>query len=255
VQRAQKACARMRRCISDATKKATTLPSDPSNLSIHDLPDDERPRERLLAHGASSLSNAELLAIILRTGTAQENALRLSQRLLSHYGGLDGLAQASASSLAQTKGVGSAKTAQIMAALELGRRLMTHPAEQRPLVANASDAAKLVMDMGTLAQEHVRVILLDSARRMIAIQTVYIGTLNASVMRVAELYREAITRNCPVMIVAHNHPSGDPNPSPEDVELTRILVAAGNLLDITLLDHLIIAQQRWVSLRDLGLGF
>jgi DNA repair protein RadC len=245
----------MRRCISDDHKKATTLPSDPSNLSIHDLPDDERPRERLLAHGATSLSNAELLAIILRTGTAQENALRLSQRILSHYGGLDGLAQASASDLEQTKGVGSAKTAQIMAALELGRRLMTQPFEQRPLVANAADAAKLVMDMGTLSQEHVRVILLDSARRMIAIQTVYIGTLNASVMRVAELYREAITRNCPAIIVAHNHPSGDPNPSPEDVELTRVLVAAGKLLDISLLDHLIIGQQRWVSLRDLGLGF
>jgi len=218
------------------------LPSDPPNLSMNDLPDDERPRERLLA-------------IILRSGTPQENALQLSQRILAHYGSLEGLAQATPSDLMQIKGVGAAKAAQVIAAFELGQRLMTQPAEPRPQISSAADAARLVMDMGTLAQEHVRVILLDSARRIIAIQTVYIGTLNASVMRVSEIYREAITRNSPAIILAHNHPSGDPEPSPEDVELTRVLVAAGKLLDITLLDHLIIGQQRWVSLRDIGLGF
>jgi DNA repair protein RadC len=230
------------------------MPGD-KHVSMHDMPDGERPRERLLAHGAESLSSAELLAIILRTGTAQENVLHLAGRILARYQGLAGLASASPADLAQIKGLGQAKIAQIVAAVEIGRRVMAHQPDARPRIETADDAARLVMDMGRLPQEHVRVMLLDSGRRLIAMPTVYMGTLNASVLRVAEIYREAITRNSPAMILVHNHPSGDPSPSPEDVEITRTLIAAGNLLDIRLLDHLIIGDQAWVSLKSLGLAF
>lgn len=227
----------------------------PDKASIHDLPADERPRERLLRAGAAALSNTELLAIILRTGTAEENALRLAERLLTHYNGLHGLAQTAPEDLYRIKGIGAAKIAQIVAAMEIGRRLMTLPPDERPVINTAADAVRLVLDMRDLRQEHIRVILLDSVRRVIAIPTVYIGTLNASVLRVSELFREAITRNSPAIVIAHNHPSGDPAPSPEDIEITRTLIAAGRLLDIEVVDHLIIGQQGWVSLREMRLAF
>jgi DNA repair protein RadC len=224
-------------------------------VSIHDLPDGERPRERLLTHGAAALSSAELLAIILRTGTGQENVLRLAERILAQFGGIPGLAEASPAELLQIRGLGEAKIAQLIASLELGRRLVAHSPAEHPLVSNAGDAARIVGDMVHLKQEHVRVILLDSSRRVIAVPTVYIGTLNASVLRVSEIYREAITRNSPAIILVHNHPSGDPDPSPEDVEMTRTLIAAGNLLDISLLDHIIIGHSGWVSLKEMGVAF
>jgi DNA repair protein RadC len=231
------------------------MPADPPNVTIHDLPDDERPRERLLQRGAASLSSAELLAIILRTGTAQENVLHLAERVLTQFEGLSGLANATVGDLDQIKGLGGAKTAQILAALELGRRVATRPSSERPVIADAADAARLVSDMGDLAQEHIRVILLDNGRRVIAVPTVYIGTLNMSVLRVSEIFREAIARNSAAVVIAHNHPSGDPTPSPEDVEVTRTLDAAGKLLDIAVLDHIIIGHGGWRSLRELGLGF
>jgi DNA repair protein RadC len=231
------------------------MPPVDESISIHDMPQAERPRERLMTVGAASLSSAELLAIILRTGTAQENVLRLCERILANFDGLQGLAQASRADLQQIHGLGEAKTAQIIAVLELGRRLMAYTPNERPMINSAADAARLLMDMGHLQQEHVRVMLLDMNRRVLATPTVYIGTLNASVLRVSEVFREAVTRNSPAMIVAHNHPSGDPSPSPEDIEITRTLVAAGKLLDIALIDHLIIGQQEWRSLKQTGLGF
>ncbi len=226
-----------------------------NHISMHDIPDGERPRERLWTHGAHSLSNTELLAIILRTGTQQENVLHLSERILTHYQGLSGLAQALPSELQQINGLGKAKIAQIVATLEIGKRLMSYKADERPVIKTASDAAQLVMGMGSLPQEHVRVILLDGSRRVIAIPTIYMGTLNTSVLRVSEVFREAVTRNSPAIILVHNHPSGDPSPSPEDIELTHTLISAGQLLDIALLDHLIIGRQTWKSIKELGLAF
>lgn len=233
------------------------MPGKPpdDSISIHDMPLTERPRERLMTHGAASLSSAELLAIILRTGTAEENVLRLCQRILAHFDGLQGLAQATPADLQQMRGLGEAKVAQIIATLEVGRRLMAYTPNERPAINSAADAARLLMDMSHLQQEHIRVVLLDMNRRVIATPTVYIGTLNASVLRVSEIFREAVTRNSPALILAHNHPSGDPSPSPEDIELTRTLITAGNLLDITLVDHLIIGQQGWRSLKQMGLAF
>ena len=223
---------------------------------IRDLPADERPRERLARAGEGALSTTELLAIILRTGVGGESALDIARRLLSRYEGLGGLARASFAELLAEKGLGEAKTAQLKAALELGRRMLLVTPEDRFIVRSPADVAQLLMaEMSHLEQEHFQVLYLDTRNRLLGSETVYVGSLNASHIRVGEIFRDAVKRNCAAVIVAHNHPSGDPTPSPEDVEVTRQLVAAGNLLDIEVLDHLVIGQQRFVSLRERGLGF
>ncbi|MDH7487009.1 MAG: DNA repair protein RadC [Anaerolineae bacterium] len=224
--------------------------------TIKDLPVSERPRERLEHYGAGALSTAELLAILLRSGVTGESVLRLAERLLIRYGGLTGLAQASFAELCQEKGVGPAKVAQIKAALELGRRLLVASPQERPQVRSPADAANLLMlEMGLLEQEHLRVVLLDTRNRVLEVHTVYVGNLNTSVVRVGEVFREAIKANSAALIVVHNHPSGDPTPSPEDIAVTEQIVMAGRLLNIEVLDHLIIGQQRFISLKERGLGF
>jgi len=223
---------------------------------ITDLPDDERPRERLLHVGAAAVSTAELIAIILRVGTGGENVVALAQRLLAKYKGLSGLARASSSELCGEKGLGEAKVAQLKAAFELGRRLLVESPDERPTITSPADAANLLLgEMGLLEQESLRVILLDTRNRVQAIQTVYQGSLNTTMVRVGELFREAVRANCAAIIVVHNHPSGDPSPSPEDVAITKDIIAAGKLLGIEVLDHLVIGHQRFVSLKERGLGF
>lgn len=224
--------------------------------SIKDLPVQERPRERLARVGEGALSTTELVAIILRTGVGGESVLDVAQRLLVTYDGLPGLARASFAELRAEHGLGNAKTAQLKAALELGRRMLLATPEDRLVIRSPSDVAQLLMaEMSHLAQENFRVLYLDTRNRLLGSETIYVGSLNASHIRVAEVYRDAVKRNCAAIIVAHNHPSGDPSPSPEDVDVTRQLIDAGNLLNIELLDHLIIGQQRFVSMRERGLGF
>jgi DNA repair protein RadC len=224
--------------------------------SIKDLPIQERPRERLARVGEGALSTTELVAIILRVGVGGESALDMARRLLTTYDGLPGLARASFAQLEAERGLGKAKTAQLKAALELGRRMLLATPEDRLVIRSPSDVAQiLIAEMAHLEQEHFQVLYLDTRNRLLGSETVYVGTLNASHIRVAEIFRDAVKRNCAAIIVAHNHPSGDPSPSPEDVEVTRQLIAAGKLLSIELLDHLIIGQQRFVSLRERGLGF
>lgn len=224
--------------------------------TIKDLPVDERPRERMALVGEGALSTAELLAIILRTGVDGESALDMARRLLISYGGLTGLARASFAELRAERGLGNAKTAQLKAALELGRRMLLAAPEDRLVVRSPSDVAQLLMaEMSHLDQENFRVLYLDTRNHLLGSETVYVGSLNASHIRVAEVFRDAVKRNCAAVIVAHNHPSGDPSPSPEDVEVTRQLIAAGSLLSIEVLDHLVIGQRRFVSLRERGLGF
>ena len=224
---------------------------------IKDLPSGDRPRERLIREGATALSTAELLAIIFRVGVDGENVIALSQRLLAKYGGLAGLARAPFTDLQEEHGLGGgAKVATLKAAFELGRRLAIASPEDRIQVRSPADAANLLMgEMSTLEQEQLRVLVLDTRNRVLAVSTVYMGSLNSSVIRVSELFREAIRRNAAAIIVAHNHPSGDPTPSPEDVAVTRNIIQAGQLLDIEVLDHVVIGQQRFVSLKERGLAF
>jgi DNA repair protein RadC len=235
------------------------MSTDPSicyHPTIHDFPLGERPRERLQYYGPPALSNAELLAILLRVGTPGENVVALSTRLLAEFGGLAGLAKATFSDLAEIKGVGIAKTAQLKAALELGRRLLITSPDARPQITSPLEAANLLMlEMGGLEQEHLRTLLLDTKNRVLASPTIYVGSVNASIIRVSEIFREAVRENATALIVAHNHPSGDPTPSPEDVHVTRSIVEAGSLLGIDVLDHLVIGHQRFVSLKERGLGF
>jgi DNA repair protein RadC len=223
---------------------------------IRDMPVDERPRERLMRVGERALANAELLAVTIRIGLPGENVVRLAERLLAHFNGLPGIARASLAELQQVNGIGPAKAAEIKAALELGRRLLAAAPEERPRVTSPVDAANLLMsEMMFLEQEHLRLVLLDTRNHVLGTPTVYQGSLNTSVVRIGELFRYALKANAAAFIVVHNHPSGDPAPSPEDVHVTRQLVEAGDLLDIAVLDHIIIGQQRFVSLKERGLGF
>jgi len=226
------------------------------HLRIRDLPASERPRERLRQLGAGGLSNSELLAIVLRVGSGRESAIALATRLLARWGGLVGLARASFGELCAEHGMGEAKAAQVKAALELGRRLLAAAPEERPIVRSPADVANLLLaEMALLEQEHLRVVLLSTRNHVLGVPEVYKGTVNSAQVRVADIFREAVREGCPAIVVVHNHPSGDPEPSREDVEVTRQMVLAGELLGIEVLDHLVLARAGYVSLRERRLGF
>jgi DNA repair protein RadC len=227
-----------------------------TSYRITDLDQAERPRERLAKLGPQALSTAELLAILLRVGVAGENAVQVGQRLLLALGGLAGLQRASYEEVCSQHGIGPAKAAQIKAAIELGRRLVVEAPEERPAIHSPADAAALVQyEMSALEQEELRVILLDTRNQVMDITSVYRGSLNSSQVRVGELFKTAVRRNSAALIVVHNHPSGDPAPSPDDIAITRAIVQAGKLLDVEVLDHLVIGRGRHVSLKERGLGF
>ncbi|MEE8345871.1 MAG: DNA repair protein RadC [Dehalococcoidia bacterium] len=233
-----------------------TAPAVEYRPLIRDLPVSERPRERLRQWGASALSNAELLAIILRTGAAGENVVAQATRLLSRFNGLPGLARASVGELSSEHAVGEAKAAQMLAAMELGRRLLATQPDERPFVRSPQDIANLLLaDMALLEQEHLRVVLLNTRNQVLAVPEVYKGTVNTTQVRVSDLFRDAVREGCPAVIVVHNHPSGDPTPSADDVSMTRQLREAGSLLNIDVLDHIVLARNGFVSLREKGLGF
>jgi DNA repair protein RadC len=227
-----------------------------SFYTIKDMDEEERPRERLARLGPQSLSTAELLAILLRVGVVGETSVQVGQRLLQTFGGIAGLHRASFAELSNQKGVKLAKAAQIKAAIELGRRLVQESPEERPSVHSPAEAAELVQyEMSALEQEELRVLLLDTRNHLLHIETVYRGSVNSSQVRVAEVFKAAIRRNAPNLIVIHNHPSGDPTPSPDDIAITRLIAQAGEILDVKLLDHIIIGSGRFVSLKERGLGF
>lgn len=223
---------------------------------IKEMPENERPRERLAIYGEGALSNAELIAIALRTGSRKENAIVLAQKLLAHFNGLGGLAKASVQELCGVSGIGLGKAAQVKAALELGRRAILYSDDSRPQIKSPEDAANLLMAaMSHEPQEQLCVLLLDTKHYVQRMIKLYIGNVNASMIRPAEVFRDAVKDNVPNVIIAHNHPSGDPTPSPEDVRVTEQIVRAGKLLDIEVLDHLIIGRQRYISLKERRLGF
>jgi DNA repair protein RadC len=227
-----------------------------ASYRITDLATTDRPRERLANLGPNALSNAELIAILLRSGVEGMNAVQMAQKLLLELNGLTGLHNAPYESLCDRRGIGPAKAAQLKAAIELGRRLAAATPEEQPTIQSPEGAAALLLyEMGALEQEHLRVLLLDTRNRLIRTVEVYRGSLNSSTVRIGEIFRDAVRANAASIIVAHNHPSGDPTPSAEDVNVTGMIVEAGELLDIEVLDHLVIGKGRYVSLKSKGLGF
>ncbi len=227
-------------------------------VGLKDLPAAERPRERLLHAGAENLKDSELLAIILRTGGRSGNVLDVANRLLVDFRGLAGIKAASVPELRRHDGVGQVKAIELHAAFELGRRLMGLNPGDRPQIRSPQDIANLLKgEMGALGQEHLKVLLLNTKNQVIASPDVYRGSLNTVGVRVGEIFREAIRQNSNALILVHNHPSGDPTPSPEDVALTRQVAEAGSLLDLELLDHVVIGSgdPGFVSLKERGLGF
>jgi DNA repair protein RadC len=218
------------------------------------MPRVERPRERLLAHGPQALSSRELLALVLNTGIAERSSLDLADEMLVRWRDLRKLADASVEEIAQIRGVGPAKAVRLLAALELGRRLLLQTGEQRPQIRCAADVAALSLaKMRDLPREEFVAFLLDTKHRVIEAKTISVGHLSASLVHPRELFREGVRRSAAAMILAHNHPSGDPEPSNEDVRLTHRLQQAGKLLGITVLDHVVIGDNRYVSLRERGL--
>jgi DNA repair protein RadC len=223
------------------------------SLMIRDFPQDERPRERFVNNGPHSLSNHELVAILLRTGTSQESVLQLSNRLLTHFEGLRLLKAASLEEITAIKGIGKAKAIQVLAAVELGRRIANLAYDDRYVIRSPEDGANYMMnDMRFLSQEHFVCLYLNTKNQVIHKQTVFIGSLNASIVHPREVFKEGLKRSAASIIALHNHPSGDPAPSREDIEVTKRLVECGKIIGIELLDHLIIGENKFVSLKEKG---
>ncbi|MDR3562856.1 MAG: DNA repair protein RadC [Negativicutes bacterium] len=221
---------------------------------IKELPADERPREKLLANGPAVLGNAELIAILLRTGSQSDSALRLAERLLVKHGGLAGLGGISPQEISKIKGIGSAKAVAIAAAVELGKRLSLMAGAERVVIRSPQDAAELMMPrLRYETKEKFIVMLLSTKNHVLASPTISVGTLNASIVHPRELFREAITHNAAAVILVHNHPSGDPSPSQDDIALTAKIAEAGRLLDISVVDHVIIGDGKYVSLKEKGI--
>lgn len=220
---------------------------------IKDFPESERPRERFIQFGPENLSNQELIAILLRTGTKDESVLQLSNRLLKHFEGLRLLKDATLPELTQIKGIGVAKAIQILAAVELGRRIANLNYNDRYVIRSPEDAANYCMnDMRFLSQEHFVCLYLNTKNQVIHKQTIFIGSLNSSIVHPREVFKEALRRSAASFICLHNHPSGDPTPSREDIEVTKRLEQSGKIIGIELLDHIIIGENKYVSLKEKG---
>ena len=223
---------------------------------LRELPADERPRERLALRGPGGLSSAELVALVWGSGARGRNAIDLAAEALARHDGLTGLARASEVELSAIPGVGRARAAQLQAAFELGRRLLADWPTGRWTIRTPADVAdRLVLQMGRLEREELRVVLLNTKNVVLRTATVYVGNVSASLVRVGELFRDAVRADATGVILVHNHPSGDPTPSPDDLHLTAEALAAGRLLDVEVLDHLVVGHDAWVSLRDRGVAF
>lgn len=240
-----------RRGSSQQSMEPTARPD--YSVRIRELPSSQRPRERLRDLGAASLTNAELLAIILRTGSADQSVLGFASSLLARHGDLGGLARLSFADLMQETGVGPAKAAELQAVFQLAVRFGALNPEERPYIRSPQDVHAMVGgEMALLDQEHLRVLMINTRNQVLGAAEVYKGNVSSAVVRPAEVFRDAVRQNAPSIIVVHNHPSGDPAPSTDDVSLTRQLIEAGSHLGIELLDHVIIGDRRYASLKSLG---
>ncbi|MBO0994085.1 RadC family protein [Bacillus sp. SD088] len=220
---------------------------------IRDFPIADRPRERMVKTGPQSLSTQEIIAILLRTGTKSESVLQLANRLLTKFDGLMWLKEAAFEELVSIKGIGQAKAVQLVAAVELGRRISNLTYDDRYVIKSPEDGANYVMnDMRFLTQEHFVVLYLNTKNQVVHRQTIFIGSLNASIVHPREVFKEAFRRAAASVICFHNHPSGDPTPSREDIEVTRRLAECGKMLGIEVLDHLIIGDKKYVSMKEKG---
>lgn len=220
---------------------------------MKDLALDDRPREKLWRHGAAALGDNELVALVLGSGRPQRGALDLANELLRERGGLHGLARSACEDLATAAGVGRAKAAQVMAAVELGRRTLTHAPRARVRIATPQDAAAYLLPAyGSRPVEQFGIVLLDSKHRVLKTSIIAVGTLNATVIEPRDVYREAVLGSAAAVIAFHNHPSGDPTPSAEDGELTRRLAAGGDLMGVDFVDHLVLGDVRYFSFRETG---
>ncbi|WP_184403499.1 RadC family protein [Geomicrobium halophilum] len=218
------------------------------------LPASEMPRERLVKEGAERLSNQELIAIILRTGTRSETVLQLANRVLREFDGIMMLKDASLEELQAMKGIGQVKAVGLRAALELGKRIHTAREGERYVIRTPEDVSDYVMEeMRFLSQEHFVAIYLNTKNQVLHKKTIFIGSLNASIVHPREVFKEALRRSAASIVCLHNHPSGDPAPSKEDSEVTKRLVECGKILGIDVLDHIIIGDLQYASLRELGI--
>lgn len=221
------------------------------NYAIKELPIELRPRERLITLGVETLPTSELLAIIIGSGNKEESAINLAHRLLNRPGGLGWLASASVEEIQEVRGVGPAKACQIKAALELAKRMTALGGESMPVIRSPQDIAALVMEeMRLLDREHFKTISVNTKNQVLAIETVSIGSLNSSIVHPREVFKNPLKRSAAAIVLVHNHPSGDPTPSSEDVAVTGRLVEGGKILGMEILDHIVIGDKKYVSLRE-----
>lgn len=224
-----------------------------TEVMIRDVHIDDRPRERLIKQGPQSLSNQELIAILLRTGTKSESVLSLANRILNYFEKIHELKHATLEEIVSIKGIGEAKAVQLLAAIELGRRLAQMQVHNRFTIRSPQDAASFLMpEMSSLNQEHFVTLFLNTKNQVIHKQTIFIGSLNSSIVHPREIFREAVKRSAASIICAHNHPSGIATPSPEDIDVTKRIQEAGYIIGIDLIDHIIIGDHQFISLKEKG---
>jgi len=223
-------------------------------FTIKELPEEERPREKLIKYGAESLTNAELLALIIRIGNRERTAVELAQDILNHYGGIKGLNYSGIADLISIKGVGKAKAVQIMAVLELSKRLAALNSDEKEVIKTPEDVANLVMpELRFFTQEVFKLVLLDIKNQVLALPVISKGGLSSSIVHPREVFKEAIKKSAAAVILVHNHPSGIPEPSKDDIKITRCLIDAGNIIGIDVLDHIIIGDGIYLSMKEKGI--
>ncbi len=224
-------------------------------MKIKRLPDEERPREKLLTQGKEALNNAELMAILLRTGTKEKSALELAHEIIAiNEDGLPGLCDNTPEELSHIRGIGKAKACQILAAIELGQRVATYPRKARPSIGNPGDIVNLFMEkMRYYKKEHFCTLLLDTKGKIIEEVEVSVGDLNSAPVHPREVFKQAVKRSAAAVVLIHNHPSGDPSPSKEDLDMTVRLTESANILGISIIDHIIIGDGVYMSMKSEGL--